>query len=382
MSAYLKLFPFLGYFLFGVHGYSQKLAFRSHLLFKDNNEACVIGDVNQDGMLDIVAGRNWYPAPDFVPRPLRSLKTIPPDYAQNNGEYLWDVDGDGWLDVLSTGWGDPYIRWYRNPGLTALKKGLPWEEQNLIDTQTQGIEAAYFEDLNGDSIPEYIINSYNPRSPFTIYRFLENGTPKMERILIGPHNSHGVGFGDVNGDGRKDILIDRGWYEQPSSGEWLKPWDFHADWNLGKGSCPFQVMDVNLDGRNDIIHGMGHDYGLQWLEQNRPIGDSTTWTSHAIDRDWSQIHAMLMVDVNGDGQQNLITGKRIYAHSGKDPGAEDHPAIYAYSWDTTTSKFHRTPLTAGAIGTGLFIRAADLNGDEKPDLVVAGKTGTYILWQE
>ncbi|MEM7372986.1 MAG: VCBS repeat-containing protein [Bacteroidota bacterium] len=360
------------------------LSFSPQLLLKDNNEACTLMDVNQDGLLDVVAGRMWYAAPDFIPSPVRPIALHGQDYAQNNGEYSWDVDQDGWPDIVATGWEDPHIRWYKNPGPEILKKGLEWTGKPLADTKNTRSEAGYMVDLDGDGVPEYIMNSWDKSLPFSIWRLDQNvfGEPVMTGSIIGSHNSHGVGFGDVNGDGRTDVLFDQGWYEQPAEDIWAGNWRLHADWQLDRSSCPMQVVDLNGDGRNDIIWGKGHDYGLFWEEQGVPIGDSTTWTRHVIDESWSQVHAMIWTDLDGDGQGELLTGKRIYAHSGKDPGAEDPAHIFRYVWNAEKQRFRKEALTEGPIGTGLFIRVADLNADNKADIVVAGKTGTYILWQK
>lgn len=362
---------------------SSKLSFTPQLLLKDNNEACTLMDVNQDGKLDVVAGRMWYAAPEFVPSPVRAIALHGQDYAQNNGEYSWDVDQDGWPDVVATGWGDPHIRWYKNPGSESLEKGLEWAASSLADTKNTRSEAGYLIDINADGTPEYIMNSWDQIMPFSIWRFETNlfGDPIMEGTIVGPHNSHGVGFGDINGDGRMDIIYDNGWYEQPADNIWEGNWPLHQDLNLDRSSCPMQIVDLNGDGRNDIIWGRGHDYGLFWEEQGEPVGDSTTWTRHIIDKSWSQVHAMIWTDLDGDGQSELLTGKRKYAHSGKDPGAEEAAYLYRYVWSADNQSFKREQLSEKEIGTGLFIRVADLNADNKKDILVAGKTGTYLLWQ-
>ena len=357
-------------------------SFVSQLLCIDNNEACAIADIDQDGLKDIVAGRNWYAAPDFVPRPVRALAIHPPDYARNNGEHIWDVNDDTWPDIVTTGWGETRILWYENPGEIGLQKGLPWAVHVLAEVGHGHGEIASLRDLDGDGIPEYIINSYVKKNPFRVFRFVPGATPAMEPSVIGPRNSHGIGFGDVDGDGRTDILFDEGWYQQPASQPWDQQWVWHRDWKRAGGSCPMLVVDLNQDGLNDVIWGKGHDYGLFWYEQLPPINDSTVWQPHLIDSSWSQAHAQVWLDLDSDGQSELISGKRIFAHSGKDPGAADNASIYSYHWTNASQTFNRKLIAQGNIGTGLFIRAADLNGDDKMDLVMAGKTGTYILWQE
>ena len=363
-------------------GQNQELSFTPQLLCVDNNEACALGDVNRDGLMDIVAGRLWYAAPDFVPRPLRSIPLHLPEYAQNNGEYLLDMNNDDLLDLITTGWGDGRILWFENPGLDYLKKGMPWKEYTLVDTKIIKSEIGLLTDLNQDGNPEYLINSWFEDNPITIWQLTaqQDETLSAKEIVIGPRNGHGIGVGDINQDGRLDVLFDEGWYQQPDNIE--NNWTWHRDWKLNDSSCPMQVVDLNGDGRKDIIFGRGHDYGLYWMEQGNPVGDSTTWTKHVIDESWSQVHAMTWADLDGDGRGELITGKRVWAHTGEDPGANDPVVLYRYVWDSEKQSFQRFVINAGKAGTGLFIRVADLNQDNKQDIVVAGKTGTFILWQD
>ena len=87
-----------------------------------------------------------------------------------------------------------------------------------------------------------------------------------------------------------------------------------------------------------------------------------------------------MADLTGDGNLELITGKRVYAHIGKDPGGKEPPCLVYYTWDADANKYHRHVIDRGVVGTGLQIRTADLNGNGRLDIAVAGKSGTYILW--
>ena len=118
-----------------------------------------------------------------------------------------------------------------------------------------------------------------------------------------------------------------------------------------------------------------------WNKWN-PLLTVPHWKTHLIDASWSQAHTMTWADLDGDGNGELITGKRVWAHLGKDPGANEPAVIYRYVWDQQHQSFHRSLINSGEASTGLFIRVADLNHDQKMDLVVAGRKGTYILWQD
>ncbi len=362
------------------------LRFTVKLLTVDTNEGCAVGDFNRDGQLDVVAGRNWYPAPDFAPRPLRAIAEFGLDYSENNGEHAYDVNGDGWIDVLAGSFIPTEVFWYENPGKQGLEFGKQWKQHLLLDTKVSSNEMTWFRDVDGDGIPELLVNSWNKKAPMLVWQLAKDaeGSPTLERRTIAESgNGHGMGFGDINGDGLEDITFQSGWYERPADDLFGRPWKLHSDWNYPHASCPMIIVDLNVDGRNDVIWARGHGYGVFWMEQLEPASDGKTqWKEHKIDDSFSQGHALLWTDLDGDGQPDLITGKRVRGHSGGDPGAKEPPAVYYYTWDKKTFTFTRHTVAEGTVGTGLQIRAGDLNGDGRVDLVVPGKTGTYILFNE
>jgi hypothetical protein len=142
-------------------------------------------------------------------------------------------------------------------------------------------------------------------------------------------------------------------------------------------------VDINGDGKNDIVIGHAHDYGLFWLEQGPVKDGEITWTKHDIDKSISQYHYLLWTDLDGDGKNEVVTGKRWRGHKGSDPGSADPICIARYVWDPAKKAFERDFITYDdKVGTGMQIRAVDLDGDGKLDLAVAGKTGTYVLFNK
>jgi hypothetical protein len=365
------------------------LKWRVQQLHKDNNEGCAVGDINGDGKLDVTAGEFWYAAPEFKPQPVRKLMPFGTDYVQNSSEHLHDMDGDGDLDILSIAFTLPNLNWYENPGAGNYGEG-GWKAHDLGDTGVNKNEAAFFHDFDGDGTPEWIIDSWDKTSPVHIYRLVRGADGKVtpeKHVVSETGNGHGMGFGDINGDGKDDIVFGQGWYECPAAGPYTGLWTYHDDFELPHGSCPVLVIDLNEDGRNDLVWGSGHNYGLYWYEQQeaQPNG-ATTWRSHLIDDKFSQAHCLVWQDIDGDGKPELITGKRYFAHSGKDPGASDPITVQYYDWDKETLSWSKqiisnTPTGEGP-GIGLQIRAQDLDGDGNVDLVLPGKSGTYILWNE
>ena len=358
---------------------------RIEQLTLDANEGCSIGDINGDGKPDVIAGRNWYAAPEFKPRPLRVIEDWN-GYVQSNGDFLMDVNADGRIDVIAGSFIPTEVSWYENPGDEGLRLGQTWKKHLLVDTKASENEAQLMQDIDGDGKPEWIVNSWNKKNPLSVWRFTKNEPSKensavfrLEQSVVGKSgNQHGLGVGDINNDGRIDVLIGSGWYEHPNTNPWDQDWKFHPDWDI-QGSIPMIVRDVDLDGKNDLVVGAGHDFGLFWWRQTETKSDGTLqFDKHLIDKSFSQPHALVFADLDGDGKEELISGKRYFAHNGGDPGGKDMPEINAYKLDQ--GEFRKSTIEQGHVGVGLQIATGDLNGDNRVDVAVAGKSGTFILF--
>ena len=363
--------------------------FVARLLHVDANEGIACGDLDGDGVKDLVAGRNWYKGGDWAPRPLRSIEDWN-GYVQSNGDYLFDVNADGRLDVIAGSFIPTEVHWYENPGEEALRLGKQWTQHLLVDTGNSRNEGQVMQDVDGDGRPEWLVNSWAKDVPAVIWRLVdrEKAAESGAMFDLVPHqvgekgNGHGMAIGDISGDGKPDLLVGQGWYEQPASDPWSQPWAFHADWEL-HASVPMIVVDLDGDGDGDLIHGKGHDYGLLWWENEGRDGDGKiTWAEHMIDKSYSQPHTLAWQDITGDGQPDLITGKRYYGHNGRDPGGMEMPCLYYYQWDPENKSFARHTIEEGHVGCGLQIVTTDLNQDQKVDIAVAGKSGTFLLLAE
>jgi len=261
--------------------------------------------------------------------------------------------------------------------------GLKFSKRCLMISPNEGCAIA---DANRDGKPDVIAGSHWFAGP----DFIPHPLRDIPQVSLGFgaaefYASNGDHPCDVNGDGREDILCAVGWYENPGGDVFAKPWTLHPETKLSGAASPFLVVDVNGDGRNDIVWGKGHDYGVYWRQQGPPKPDgTTTWTEHLIDKSWSQAHTLTWADLDGDGQGELITGKRVRGHGDMDPGAAEPECLYYYKWDKAAARFVRYTISppGGGVGTGMQICVADLNGDGRPDIAVSGKTGTWVLLNE
>jgi len=223
-----------------------------------------------------------------------------------------------------------------------------------------------------------------PGESLYVYKLVTNsagkGTGKFSKHLIRPEKQgHGLGFGDINGDGRGDFILSTGWLEAPKD-PLKNKWTWHPDFELGTASIPILVYDVNRDRLPDLIVGQAHDYGLFWMEQNLKDG-KRTWVRHDIDPNRSQYHDLQLQDIDNDGKPELITGKRYRAHQQRDPGSLDPIGIYYFK--INTGIFDRVTIDYGPAGqtsgAGIYFWTADLDGNGYKDIIAPGKQGLYLF---
>jgi hypothetical protein len=358
-------------------------------------------DVNRDGILDVLSGPHYFLGPDYnVAREIYVADIQDPgaDYTPAAGNFAFDYTRDGWPDVIVTE-GRNFVM-YVNPG----EQQRRWDRFPAFSNTAENVA---FTDVNADGVPDVVIlnggmvayatvNASNPTEPWTVHHVSGPGYNVVAQ--------HGIGAGDVNGDGRVDIVSPYGWWEQPASGGAAATWTHHravlGRWpraGASPGGSEVRVFDVNGDGLNDVVTSLeAHGWGLAWFEQKRSASGEVSWTQHMIMDDYatenpegvtfSELHALTTADIDGDGIEDIITGKRLFAHldTYTDPGSQGDPVLYLF-------RTVRNPQAPGGVefvpelihnrsGVGSQLQTADLNGDGALDVLTATDRGTFIFW--
>lgn len=197
--------------------------------------------------------------------------------------------------------------------------------------------------------------------------------------LTGTHLfTHGLGLGDLNRDGRKDVIIREGWWEAPVNRK-DDDWSFHKA-DLGSECAQMYALDLDSDGDNDVISSSAHNYGIWWYEQTKQ-GDSICWKKHEIFSEFSQSHGLALEDINNDGHPDLLTGKRFWAHNGNDPGERDPAVLYWFEFKPGRQPQWIPHLIDDNSGIGLHAAVIDMNNDNQKDIVIANKKGVFVFTQ-
>lgn len=405
----------------GVQQVASKLTFRKQVIHEKHlAESATIGDFNHDGNADIASGRRWWEGPAFTVehafrRGHEELVPEEPDdgVADDWADYAYDFNADGWDDIMVVAspdttekvGGQPIIGgegyWYQNPGATAsdswqehlISKDIRMEQRALVDMDQDGYpELLCGSIMAGKTKGFYKADRANAAMPWTFqsvtraYDFYGNGW------------IHAIGAGDVDGDGKLDLLERAGYWSKGAANTYdfvnvafTEPEALGTQGNVG--GAHMYAYDVDGDGDADVITSLNsHGWGLAWFEQT----EKGKFTKHLIVHKpedaaeyggiaFSQIHALVVEDMDGDGLKDIVTGKGWYVHPPvfNDPDTFGTPVLYVFKLVRDAMGAHYEPhLVDDKTGTGRQFQVGHLDKNGTLDIVIGGKKGLFAFFQE
>jgi putative heme-binding domain-containing protein len=363
---------------------------------KFRSEGVAIADVDRDGDQDVLVGDYWYSAPDWAPhaiRPPGEFGDGASGYSESFLCFAEDLNRDEWPDLIVIGFPGKPCHWYENP----QGRDRHWIPHVIWHSACN--ETPLYVDLFGNGRRVLVMGwqlagqenagqmawfapGDDPAAPWVKHAISRQGSPDDQ--VPGTHRyAHGLGAGDLNGDGRSDVICTAGWWEQPAELD-DTPWPFHPA-ELGEACANMIVDDFTGDGRADVITSSAHNYGI-WLHMQQGSGGELKFTTKELfPKLISQTHALINADVDGDGLQDMITGKRWWAHGPRGDVGSDEPAEVVWfqarravdgSVEFTPRRIH----SDSGIGTQFVVD--NFNGDRLPDVVTSNKKGVFVFEQQ
>lgn len=284
-----------------------------------------VGDIDNDGHNDIVAAADnprlsWRRYPDLSAFPIAASAAVGFEV------HLADIDNDGDLDVLTSGAG---ITWFENPLPQESPESGTWVMHEFGSHGTGSSDGAHdfkVGDVNNDGLVDAV--ERDKERAWTFY--LQNDAGGWQTFTVdAANNVEGTALGDLDGDRDLDITDGLAWFECPDD-PMNDTWTRH---DLGPNHSQTRVAigDLNGDGRPDILTGPAEFGGtLTCWYKAPPDPRNGVWEidTFIIFND-PNFHTMQIGDIDRDGANDIVLGVTGWeGNSSWEPGWRRHVSVF------------------------------------------------------
>ena len=385
-------------------------------LFDSNGAGVAIGDLDDDGRLDLVFANLDGPNAVFWNQGDLRFRKQELDDTNSRAVNIVDVDGDGRLDIVFTyrGGGVGFWRNTGDPSASNAGESGPFIREALPGVLAPAY-AMMWGDVNADGALDLVTGSYDAEMAKTkanaflfsdgggVYYYQQQANHSFHALrLARTAQALVIALPDLNGDNRPDIFVgndftlpDATWLQQDQG--WGAAQPFAA---MSESTMSFDQGDIDNDGRLELFTTDMKPYDLEpytlasWLPmmagmpQSQPAGDpqvmenvlqvrgadgafhnqAYTYGVDATGWSWSSKFG----DLDSDGFLDLyavngMIAAELFHHLPNDELVEQNQVL----WNNGSGRFRPAPewgLSSNASGRGMSM--ADLDGDGDLDIVV------------
>ncbi|MGB5890800.1 MAG: FG-GAP-like repeat-containing protein [Thermoanaerobaculia bacterium] len=270
-----------------------------------------LGDIDGDGLLDALAASSAGGGMFWYEYPAWTEHAIRASGSWTTDMQVGDVDNDGDLDVvIPNGSG---LQWYENPRPGGDPRTTPWTE-HLIGASGANNHDVELGDVDGNGSLDVVTRN---KTGSGTYFWKQESPTSWTRITISTGAGEGTALGDVDGDDDLDVAHNGYWVEQIDATTWSEH-TIDGGWPDDAGVL---VADIDGNGDNDVVLAPSESSGrFSWFEADDPVNGP--WTEHTIDSTVSYLHTFEAADMDRDGDLDLVTAEM---HQSSDP---DEVSVY------------------------------------------------------
>ncbi len=340
-------------------------------------ESVYATDINGDGAPDLLSassslsaspGRKiaWYENnggddPSFTAHPIST------DADGAASVFGADVDGDTDTDILSAFESDGKIIWFENDG-----NEDPSFTSHTITTTAEGARSIYAGDVDRDGdLDIFSASTFDDTITWYENSGTQNPNFTSRTITADADRPRSVYLADIDGDGDTDILSAASgrdgkiaWYENDGSPE--PDFTTRTISTDVLGAASVFAVDVDGDSDIDVLSASEDDDKVTWYENDGTSDPS--FASHQVTSNAEFAQSVFAVDIDGDGDTDIFSASSI----------DDKIAWYEND-GSADPNFETQVITTDAIGAE-SVFAADINGNNAPDLLSASSRDDKIAW--